>query len=312
MSNYNHSEYLSESLNAIVNQSVRPYEVIVCDDASTDNSVEIIQQFVNKYPFVRLIRNERNLGVFLSFNKIIALASGDYLYTASADDKVLPGLFEKSMEMLKCYPQAGLCCSDVVNFNGQEGFGHIKSSNICNNAVYLTAEDMIKILRKKCVTISSATCISKRSAFMETGSYIPELKWNSDWFTMFTIIFRHGCCYIPEPLASQRILNGSYAFSGGNNWKLQKEIMFEIINLLDLPKYNDVQDSFKKGYNLAIFGMPMLYVLLKKKNWKYVSFFMFLRALWCELRKFLGLRSPFLLKAAFYQFSKRTYNLKGL
>ena len=56
--NYNHAQYLPEAVNAILNQSCRPMEVIVIDDCSTDNSVEVIEAFIRQDPIIRLYRNE--------------------------------------------------------------------------------------------------------------------------------------------------------------------------------------------------------------------------------------------------------------
>lgn len=67
--NYNHAQYLPEALNAILNQSCRPMEVIVIDDCSTDNSVEVIEAFIRMDPIIRLYRNERNRGVNFSMNR---------------------------------------------------------------------------------------------------------------------------------------------------------------------------------------------------------------------------------------------------
>ncbi len=309
MPNYNHARYIAEALDAIVNQSFKPFEVIVCDDGSTDNSVEIIQRFVDKYQYVRLIRNKINLGVALSCNKLIASASGDYLFFTSADDRVLPGLFEKSMRMLELYPQAGLCCSDVVNFNNQEGFDHIKHSRLSIETCYLSAEEVVKIMRGRCACIGSVTCLIRRSAFMEAGGFIPELKWNCDWFINSVIAFRHGICYIPEPLGSQRILRSAYSFVGGNNWKLRKEIAASIIYFLESSRHSDVQDSFRRSCNVAFFGIPMLYALLRhRKTREYLSLFMVLRLLWCELQLFLGRVTPFFIKKIYFRLCGTIYN----
>ncbi len=125
--NYNHARYIGEALQAILGQSYKPWEVIIVDDASTDNSIDVIEKFIRRDPTVRLLKNEHNMGVERSANRGLEYASGDYIFSAAADDKILPGLFEKSIRMLALYPQAGLCCSDAVNFNSlvleQEGEG---------------------------------------------------------------------------------------------------------------------------------------------------------------------------------------------
>ena len=100
VNNYNYARFIGEALEAILNQSYRPSEVIVVDDASIDNSVEIIQQFVKRDPIVHLIKNEKNMGIFYNLNKFFSIASGEYVYLAGSDDRILPGFFEKSMKLL--------------------------------------------------------------------------------------------------------------------------------------------------------------------------------------------------------------------
>ncbi len=109
MPNYNHGSYITEALEAVVRQSFTPFEFIICDDGSTDNSVEIIQEFADRYPFIRFVKNEKNLGALTTSGRLFELAKGDYIYPAAADDKILPGFFEKSMRLLVEYPQAAIC-----------------------------------------------------------------------------------------------------------------------------------------------------------------------------------------------------------
>jgi glycosyltransferase involved in cell wall biosynthesis len=63
-------------------------EVIVIDDASTDNSVEVIEGFARKDPIIRLYRNEQNQGVNQTVNRGLSLAAGEYIIFSAADDRV--------------------------------------------------------------------------------------------------------------------------------------------------------------------------------------------------------------------------------
>src|SRR5262245_51198113 len=101
ISNYNHAQFLPEALAAILTQSYAATEVIIIDDASTDNSVDIISDFAKLYRSVRFIRNSSNLGVLHNANQLFKLANAEYLYSAASDDRVLPGFFEKSMKLLQ-------------------------------------------------------------------------------------------------------------------------------------------------------------------------------------------------------------------
>src|SRR5205085_161186 len=109
--NYNHGAYLPTALDAILQQSFPPSEIIVIDDGSTDNSWEVIKRYQASHPKLRAYRNERNLGIVPTLNRGIGLVQGNYFFPTAADDQVMPGLFEKSLRLLVQYPQAALCCA---------------------------------------------------------------------------------------------------------------------------------------------------------------------------------------------------------
>src|SRR5712691_9672706 len=94
---YNDGRYLPLLVSRLQAQSYPPKEIIVVDDASTDDSTEIIEALKVRYPSIRLLRNEQNIGVIHSINRGVEAASGDYLYMTGCDDLPLPGLFEKSV-----------------------------------------------------------------------------------------------------------------------------------------------------------------------------------------------------------------------
>src|SRR5262245_48326629 len=88
--NFNHSRYIRGQLDALVGQTLAPLEIIVIDDASTDDSVEVVKQFEQKHPIIRLLRNERNLGVVATMNRGFKEMRGELLYFSAADDLVEP------------------------------------------------------------------------------------------------------------------------------------------------------------------------------------------------------------------------------
>jgi len=87
---YNHEKFVVESLMSTLNQDYPFIEVIVVDDFSTDNSREIIQNWLVDYPQIQFIKNETNLGSTKSFNKALKLAKGDYIIDLACDDLLLP------------------------------------------------------------------------------------------------------------------------------------------------------------------------------------------------------------------------------
>ncbi|WP_298894549.1 glycosyltransferase family 2 protein [uncultured Psychroserpens sp.] len=85
--NYNHADYLEERLDSIVNQTYQNFELIILDDASTDNSLEVLNRYASHEKVSHFIINENNSGSpFLQWKKGLNLATGDYIWIAESDD----------------------------------------------------------------------------------------------------------------------------------------------------------------------------------------------------------------------------------
>ena len=88
---YNGSIYLQKQLKSIAEQTLKPVELVVSDDASTDSTVELIKRFAKESPFpVRLYQNQRNTGVVANYSRAAALCDGDYVALCDQDDIWLP------------------------------------------------------------------------------------------------------------------------------------------------------------------------------------------------------------------------------
>ena len=85
--NYNHKDYLRQRIESVLNQTFRDFEVIILDDASTDGSKDILEQYANHNKVTQHIFNYVNSGsVFKQWIKGIQLAKGDYVWIAESDD----------------------------------------------------------------------------------------------------------------------------------------------------------------------------------------------------------------------------------
>jgi len=87
---FNHEKYIVETLNSVINQDYKNIQLIIVDDCSTDNSVNIINEWLVKNPEVKFIVNKRNLGITKSFNYSYKYATGEYLIDLAGDDILLP------------------------------------------------------------------------------------------------------------------------------------------------------------------------------------------------------------------------------
>lgn len=93
---YNGEKFITQQLESIINQTLPVNEIVVCDDRSTDNTVQIVRAFASKHSNidVRLIVNDRNIGVRMNFEKALNMCNGDIKFLSDQDDIWLPNKVE--------------------------------------------------------------------------------------------------------------------------------------------------------------------------------------------------------------------------
>ena len=207
--NFNHARFLPEALRSIENQSYQPLEIIIVDDASTDESVSIIKQFADRCPLVRFKRNDVNRGVIPMVNEILKEARGSHLFCMAADDRLRPEFFDKSMAMLNGHPDAGFCSARSYRMDETGRInGLCPAPLVSKSPCYFSAQDVLHALRRHGNWFLSGTTIWRRRALRESGEFRPELRFFADGFMLQVLALRFGACFIQEPLCEFRHLPG--------------------------------------------------------------------------------------------------------
>ncbi|MBF0487424.1 MAG: glycosyltransferase [Nitrospirae bacterium] len=234
MPNYNCAMYISEAIESILNQSCPPDEFIICDDASTDNSVEIIEAYAQRHPVIKFIRNETNLGALDTFNKMVDIAAGDYVYGAPSDNYILPGFFEKAMRLLAKHPDSGLLAAFAYAINVKGRRIEIQySPGMTTKTGFITPEEMLAIMTQAgCGMLNGNTFIFKKRHLIECGGLSKELQYYNDVLLGFVMIAKHGVCFIPEPFVCVRYRSESLSAKYQLNSELMKEEAAKMMGIL--------------------------------------------------------------------------------
>ena len=210
--NFNHGHYIKEAVESVMDQSFQPLEVILVDDASTDDSLAVAGELADLHSQVRVVKNESNLGAVPTTSRGIRHASGNYVYGMAADDRPMPGLFEKSMELVSRYPQAGLCSAMTHGMDGRgQGLGVRHTPIVSRSPSYLPPVACLALLRRHGSWFAGNTVVYRRSVLAELGGFDPELRSFADGFMCHVIALKYGACYIPEPLALERLSEDRYS-----------------------------------------------------------------------------------------------------
>lgn len=98
---YNGQRYLEETLNSIVSQTFRNFELVISDNASTDGTAEICQRFAAGDPRIRYLQNEVNLGAAKNYNRVFELSRGKYFKWNGHDDPLPPDFLERCVDALE-------------------------------------------------------------------------------------------------------------------------------------------------------------------------------------------------------------------
>jgi len=123
---YNCASTLNEAVDSILAQTYTNWELILCDDCSTDNTYEIAQQYQKNYPDkIILIQNEKNSKLAYTLNHCLEVATGEYVARMDGDDVSLPERFEKQIEFLKLHPDIVLVGTAMQRFSDDGSLGAV-------------------------------------------------------------------------------------------------------------------------------------------------------------------------------------------
>lgn len=193
MSVYNCETYLRESIDSILAQTYDNWEFVICNDASTDGTQAILNEYKEKYPekFV-LVSNETNKRLAFSLNHCLQYATGDYIARMDGDDLVTPDRFEKEIRYLREHPECDLVGTAMQQFDENGPIRIVKKP-----------EQVDKFSMQKMVPFNHATIMTYRRVYEKLGGYTVAKRTNRAqdydlWFRFFAEGFQgHN---LPEPL----------------------------------------------------------------------------------------------------------------
>jgi len=242
--NYNHADYLPHALDALLSQTRPADELIVIDDASTDNSVTIIEDYVRRYPHIRFVRNADNLGIARNMNRGLEMATGDVVYFAAADDITYRSLFETGMALLESHPGAALFSArcEIIDRNGQVTES-LPTPTPLSGPGFIGPDRAIKELLRDDGWFVGGTTLYRRAPLIAAGGFSPELGAFCDGYVSRLLALKHGACYAPAVLCGWRRMEGGFAWSQAINLNA----MMDVIRIAE-GKMQDTNGVFPPDY----------------------------------------------------------------
>lgn len=116
--NFNYARYLPDAVESVLTQRGVTVDVVIVDDASTDDSVQVARKLAASDNRVRVLVHEKNAGPVTTFNDGLAVARGEFLVRLDADDLLTPGSLERSVAVAQHFPSVGLVYGHPLHFSG--------------------------------------------------------------------------------------------------------------------------------------------------------------------------------------------------
>jgi glycosyltransferase involved in cell wall biosynthesis len=195
---YNYGHFLADAIDSVRAQTFQDWEAIVTDDASTDETAQVIGRQVD--PRIRSIRHETNLGNIGTYNEAIAAAAGEFFVILSADDRYLPTFLEQVIGMFAEHPEAAVV---YTNYRRIDGSGNPLGWRPPMPHVVDGVYDELPFLLERSY-IAGCSAVTRLTTLLDAGLYDARFPFTADTFLWRRLAAHGPFGYIHDPLYEYR------------------------------------------------------------------------------------------------------------
>lgn len=194
---YNCAPTLQEALDSLYAQTYQDFEIILCDDGSSDETYAIAQRNADEHPNIVLLKNERNLKLNATLNRCLRHAKGEYIARMDGDDISMPTRFEKEVRFLDAHPEFALVSCPMIMFDESGDWEKLK----------VIERPTIKDFATHTPFFCHAACMMRKTVFDEVGGYTEDKRFLrvedcNLWFKVYAA--GHSGANLTEPLYKMR------------------------------------------------------------------------------------------------------------
>ncbi|HKC68261.1 MAG TPA: glycosyltransferase family 2 protein [Bacteroidia bacterium] len=277
---YNGGKYIEDCLKSVSEQTYNDFEIIICDDCSTDNTVNIIRKFQEKDKRIKLFENKKNLGLVGNWNRCIELANGEWIKYVFQDDFVSKNCLQMVLQADDKKSQMIVCEREYVF---EEGIDSVikelydKSPKLYqflgNNEVkYVSAKNLALLIRKYFPSnfIGEPTSIMfKKSVVNAVGFFNTQITQLCDIEFCLRVGVNSGFVYVPNKLVSFRVHDKSTS-QKNNSDKYFSSVFGDRIRVLYLLLFDTLYVNFRKNctrVELLKMKYSLFYVVYQADNY---------------------------------------------
>jgi glycosyltransferase involved in cell wall biosynthesis len=266
--NFNHSALVGKAIGSVLAQGDDVSELIVIDDASTDDSVAVIEAALRGHPNARLLRNETNRGTMATLNRGIDEARGDFVLLAAADDIYLPGMLASCLRAAELHPDTAFVCGTPL-IEWSDGSLLRVALPFGDTARHVSPDELVRCASRQNVLFFTGAALLRREAILAAGGLIPELRWHADWLLDFLLALRHGFYHLRQDCCVMKYSPRSYS-QGRHDWTQQGQVLRTLISTLP-RRYPDIMPLFRQAGLLPTYNIAFMATLLSDAELRFYA-----------------------------------------
>lgn len=253
--NYNYAKYLRHCLDSAVNQTYDNIEIIIQDNASTDNSYEILLEYQTKYlkgeitKYINVGRNKRNVGSDANSTSCANRAEGKYLMFLSSDDALKETYVERCVEILENNPSVSMV---MVHRDEIDDDGNLhKVPAFYNKSFIVNGEAQAAVFMMAGIAVPTQVFFKRESRFQTMFYRFYQMQVAGDWYNNFLMSCVGDIAYIKDALCEYRV------HYGNETNESEKKLLGIFEHFVIINAFNSIAKSIgyeapQRRYNEAI------------------------------------------------------------
>ena len=199
---YNRSDFIREAMDSIIAQSFKDWELIIVDDASTDNTKEIVDEYIKKGQRISYYRNDKNLGIAKTRNRGLELAKGEYIAPLDSDDIWLDiNKLRKQVEFLDINKDYCMLGGGIMRIDAE--------SKPIKKVLFPVYDSLIRKIILQFNPFPQSTLLYRKSVALACGGYSDAFKICDDYDLWLKMGLKAKFTNIPQVLAGYRVHGGN-------------------------------------------------------------------------------------------------------
>lgn len=262
---YNLSAFIEECLISLLLQKCNfDYEVIACDDYSTDNSLQILSKLAKEYPHLKVIHNPENMGLAKTQKKLLNETSGQYIAYVDGDDLALPGKLQAISDYFDSHPRCSFLYHEAEVFDSETGKATSLYSRDYYNASFIPAQATAEhLIEYGCFPNASSIAFRRHDHLIDAVDEECKIILDHPWHILNVLYGKGTADFLPQILGRYRIHAQSFGGQTKRSPERREQVLADQLRACEnAARFGIAPDVINRGKAHYLFATALYFLKL--------------------------------------------------